>query len=197
MLIPKRRIDDFKAERKDLLPPLPTVLRLVPILFYCAIGMTALLAVVYVIQISIYQDKLKALTTGISQANTQINTSKQSRSTLESRILKATAVQRWVESSQPVQPLVVAITRSIQDGSNLINLRLDRDEEAPENLNLELRVGARSVEQLDDTITAISEQGYRGFSPQQSVAGTEIDYKSTLVKQLKKNSSGEIGKPGP
>lgn len=183
MLIPKRRIDDFKAERKSLLPPLPHLLRLVPILFYCAILMTVLLASIYVIQIGISQDRLQVLTRTVTQTKADIENAKAQRSNLEGRILKATDVQRWVEGSQPLQPLVVAINRSVKGGSSLVNLKLDRDEVSPTQILFEMRIGALDVNQLDDTLSSISGEGYRSFSPQQSVSGSEIDYKSTLVRQ--------------
>ncbi|GAB4175653.1 MAG: hypothetical protein Fur0032_15490 [Terrimicrobiaceae bacterium] len=198
MQITRRTIDDFKTERKEILPPLQTVFRLVPILFYCAIIMTVLLASIYLVQLSLARERLAQHTQELAETNAKIQATQAERASLEGRILRATDIRKWVEGSQPLQPLVVAIARSIQDGSSLVDLRIERDEATPSQLKMMLKIGTTSIAQLERTLDAINSQGFRVFSPQQSVSGGEIDYRSTLVRQtpgIDSSTSTEVSNP--
>lgn len=199
MQILRHTIDDFKTERKEILPPLQMVFRLVPILFYCAIIMTGLLASIYLIQLSLAREQLAQHTHGLAETNAKIQSTQAERANLEGRILRATDIRKWVEGSQPLQPLVVGIARSIQEGSSLVDVRIDRDESSPAQMKMMLKIGASSVAQLERTLDAVNDLGFRVFSPQQSVSGGEIDYRSTLVRQMPGSEAGAPanGTPNP
>ena len=183
MQITERQIDDFKSDRKDIAPPLPMVLRLVPLLFYCSIAVAIILSSIFAIQYQIAVQKLdnhKAMTTSLG---TQTQDARNQRAALEAQIKKATDVQSWVSSSRPLQPLILAITRSMGLRSSIVDLRLDREADNPAQIRMNLSVGTDSTKQLDLTIEKIAALNYRAFSPTQNLGRGQLDYKATLVHQ--------------
>lgn len=181
MIIPKSTVDDFKTERKNITPPLPAVLRLVPILFYTSVLALLILVSVFLMQLKFANDsiaKYKEGLAGVAGEMAQLGTE---RKKVEGRILRATDVQRWVEGSMPIQPLVVSIARSIGKDANLGGLSLQRDAEAPATMKVGMKVSTTSVAQLEKTTDAIAQENYRPVQPEQSLAEGEINYQATIV----------------
>lgn len=183
MQIQRRIIDDFKTDRKDILPPLPAILRLVPILFYCSIGVAVVLASVFWLQLKVAKTRLAQQENAVAQADVQLRQVKEQKAHLDGLILRANNIEKWVTASQPIQPLAVAIARSIQKGSTLVELQLSRKEGLAGQIQLALRLATSDPRQLDRIINAISAEGYRFISPQQSVSNGIFEYKSTLIWQ--------------
>ncbi len=183
MQIARRAIDDFKTDRKGISPPLPILFRLIPLLFYCAIGLALVLNTIYFIQ---YRMAVQSRDEHIRQTASvkgQIAAAQSQRVALESQILKATDIEAWVQGSRPLQPLLVAVTRSINEKGAILDLRFDRDVASPAQIHLSLRLATDSAQQLDESLSKIAEQKYRTFSPQQTMGRGEVDYKATLVRQ--------------
>lgn len=183
MQIPRRAIDDFKTDRKGITPPLPVLFRLIPLLFYCAIGLAVVLNSLYFIQ---YRMAVQSRDEHIRQTASvkgQIAATQSQRVALEAQILKATDIEAWVQGARPLQPLLVAVTRSMNEKSSILDLRFDRDVASPAQIHLSLRIATDSAQQLDDSLAKIAEQKYRTFSPQQTMGRGEVDYKATLVRQ--------------
>lgn len=189
MQISAKQIDDFKTERKDITPPLPIVLRLVPILFYCLIAVTIILSTIFFVQFRMAAQRRDMLLASASALNMAANDVRTQRTALELEITRATDVEAWVSGSRPIQPLVVAITRSLNERSSILSLRLDRDPELPSQLQMGLRLGTDTTEQLDFTLEKVAEQEYRAFSPQRTLGLGEVDFRATLVRQNSRPSS--------
>lgn len=183
MQITERQIDDFKSDRKDIAPPLPVVLRLVPLLFYCSIAVAIILSSIFAIQFQLAVQKRDAHKAQTASLATQTQDARSQRTALESQIKKATDIQSWVASSRPLQPLLVEITRSMGARSSIVDLRLDREPDNPSQIKMGLRMGTDSTKQLDLTVEKIANLNYRAFSPTQTLGRGELDYKATLVHQ--------------
>jgi hypothetical protein len=183
MLINEPRIDDFKTDRKDIAPPLPTILRLVPLLFYCSIGLTIALSLVFFSQLRAASAKRDSSTAQEASLKVQTQETINQRTALEAQIKKANAVESWITSARPLQPLVVDIARSMGPKSSILDLRLDRIPELPSQLRLSLKLATDTTKQLDTTMEAIAKHKYRSFSPVQSLGRGELDYRATLVRQ--------------
>ncbi len=181
MILPKDIADDFKTERKDITPPLPAILRLVPILFYLTVASSIILCALFLYQLKLANDNILAANSGLAEAQAQVATAAAERKELEAQILRATDVQGWVEGSRPLQPLVVAVARSIGEEASLADLKLDRDEESPSNLKLAMRIGTSSATQLEETTDAISRENFRLLQPEQTLAEGQINYRATIV----------------
>ncbi len=181
MILPKDIADDFKTDRKEITPPLPAILRLVPILFYLTVVSTIILCGLFLYQLKLANDSILTAQSGLAESQAQVAAAASERKTLEAQILRATDVQGWVEGSRPLQPLVVAVTRSIGEEASLADLKLDRDEESPSSLKLAMRIGTSSPSQLEATTDAISRENFRLLQPEQTLAEGQINYRATIV----------------
>jgi len=183
MQISGRKIDDFKFDRKGITPPLPILLRLVPLLFYCSIAVTIILSVIYLIEYRLSVQKRDSHTAQAESLAAETQEALKHCTGLESQIKIATDIESWVSGSRPLQPLIVEIARSMGPRATIVDLRLDRDPNAPAQLKLAIKLGTDSTKQLDFTLEKIAGQKYRAFSPQQTLGRNELDYIATLVWQ--------------
>ena len=183
MQIHGKPIDDFKSERKGIAPPLPVALRMVPILFYLSIVCGILMNGIFALQFAEATRAREDATKELSSAKADLAKVANERKALEAEVKRATDVATWIESSRPIQPLVVSITRSIAPETNIIDLRLERDPDNPAQLKLALRLTGDSTKQLDLILERIAAEKYRIYTPQQALVRGEIEYKATLVWQ--------------
>ena len=183
MQIHGRFIDDFKTERKDVAPPLPAYLRLVPIIFYMSIAATILLNGLFLARLSqasqVKESSLKQDRSLLSQ----LDEVKKQRQQLEGEAKKATDLANWVDGSRPLQPLIVDIARSMEGDSSIVEMQLERAQENASQIRLSLRLQTGNTKQLDQTLQTIANSRFRTFSPQQSMERGEIEYKATLFWQ--------------
>ena len=183
MQIAADQIDDLKTDRKDIMPPLPMVFRLVPILLYCAIGFAVVVGSVAFWNARVATQRRDAIRQKIESLNADIARTKSDRAALESKIREATDLEGWVLASMPLQPLVVGIVRSMAPNSSIVELSLERDAETPSQLRLGLRLNTDSDKQLEQTLAAIKDMHYREFSPTQTRVRGDLDYKASLLWQ--------------
>ncbi|MFZ4681065.1 MAG: hypothetical protein ACOYMS_01070 [Terrimicrobiaceae bacterium] len=196
MLIFAKSIDDFKTDRKGISPPLPIYLRIVPLVFYMTIGASILLNGLFFVRYSQAGRNKEVATLREKNLQADLSAAKSQRKDLENETKRASDIQTWLDASRPLQPLIVAIARSIEMDSSIVELRLDRDSDNPAQIRISMRLGSDTTRQLDLTLAKIADLRFRTFSPQQSLAKGEIDYKATLIwldaapEQVEPSSSG-------
>jgi hypothetical protein len=183
MQITAVQIDDLKTDRKDIMPPLPVVLRLVPILFYGALAFMIVISSVALYQSRIATQRRDAIRETVASLKGDIAKLKSDRAALEAKIREATDLENWVLASMPLQPLVVAIVRSMSPASSIVSLNLERDAETPSQLKLNLRLNTDSDKQLENTLEVIRQMNYREFSPTQTRVRGDLDYQASLLWQ--------------
>lgn len=176
-------IDDFKTDRKDISPPLPAYLRLVPIGLYLSILMAVILNCLFVLQYSRALRDKEIEVSRNADMQKELTQLKTDRAALEKEAKRATDVIDWVESARPLQPLIVDIARTIEADATIVDLRIDRNAESSGQLKLALRLNCDTVDQLERTLAALERQQFRAISPTQTVSRGEIDYKATLIWQ--------------
>jgi hypothetical protein len=181
MQISGSRIDDFKTDRKGIMPPLPMVFRLVPILFYGAVAFLLVIGSVATFQLRHIEGRAAQIQAETSQLQASIEMTKQSRAALGADIRRATDLEAWVLASMPLQSLVVAIIRSMGPRAAIIDLTVERDPETPSQLRLRLRLSADSDKQLEVTLDTIRQMNYREFSPTQTMVRGDLDYRTKLL----------------
>ena len=183
MQIVADQIDDLKTDRKDIMPALPMVLRLVPILFYGAVAFLLVIGALAFWNMRVATQKRDVVKERITSLQTEIAKTKAERAALETKIREATDLEAWVLASMPLQPLVVGIVRSMDPQSSIVDLKLERDAETPSQLRLGLRLNTNSDQQLEDTLEVIRRMNYREFSPTQTRVRGDLDYKASLLWQ--------------
>jgi cell division protein FtsB len=183
MQIVAEQIDDLKTDRKDIMPALPMVFRIVPILFYGALAFLVVIGSLAFWNMRVATQKRDAIKQRITSLQTEIATTKADRAALEIKIREATDLEAWVLASMPLQPLIVAIVRSMDPQSSIVDLKLERDTETPSQLRLGLRLNTNSDQQLEDTLEVIRRMNYREFSPTQTRVRGDLDYRASLLWQ--------------
>ncbi len=181
MQIYAKSIDDFKSDRKGISPPLPIYLRIVPMVFYLTIVASILLNGLFFVRYSQAGKNKEMALLRETKLQADLAAAKDQRKALENETKKASDIQTWLDASRPLQPLIVEIARSIEADSSIVELRLDRDGDNPSQIRLSMRLGTDTARQLDVTLEKISSLRFRTFSPQQTMAKGEIDYKATLI----------------
>jgi hypothetical protein len=174
MQIFAKSIDDFKSDRKGVVPPLP-------IYFYGTIVASILLNGLFFVRQNQAGKNREAALGRDRQIQASLQSAKEKRKGLENEAKKATDIVNWLEASRPLQPLVVEIARSMEPDSSIVELRLERDAENPAQIRLSMRLSSDTTRQLDLTLAKISSMRFRTFSPQQTLDKGEIDYKATLI----------------
>lgn len=183
MQIHGRFIDDFKTERKDVAPPLPSYLRLVPILFYATIVGTVLLNALFIAQFSQAGQIRESESRKNRELQAELDAAKSERQQLESEAKRATDLANWVDTSRPLQPLIVEVARSMEPEASLVDLKLERNTDNPSQIRLSLKIQTDNTRQLDQTLQMISNSRFRLYSPQQSMDKGEVNYSATLLWQ--------------
>lgn len=183
MLIEKLPVHDLKTDRPDIMPPLPGALKIVPIVFYLSlIGGIALTALL-LFQLADAKAQLTVYTAMVNQANAELAVVRKQRASVEAEAKRAQDVASWIEGTREVQPLIVAINRSIEGRNSLSQLKLARNEANPAQILLNLKLNTESGRQLDRTLDEIFSQQYRSYSAQQSAGDDGLDYRATLIFQ--------------
>ena len=181
MQIFAKSIDDFKSDRKDISPPLPIYLRILPVVFYLTVLATILLNGLFFLNLSQASKNKDLAVARDRQIQADLVAAKKERGDLEDEAKKASDILAWMDAARPLQPLMVEIARSIEPDSSILELRMDRDAENPTQIRFALRLSSETTRQLDLTLAKISDLRFRTFSPQQSLNKGEIDYKATLL----------------
>jgi len=181
MLIDARNIDDFKTERKDLMPPLPIVYRLVPILFYLSLLFVGVVGSAALWHSRAATQRYLAVVGEKEELQNKIEATKAAREGLQKNIVEARDLEKWVLASMPLQPLVVGIIRSMAPSSTIVDLSIIRDPETPSQLQLALTLSGEDDSQIDRTLAAIQDLNYREFSPTQAKVKGNLEYRATLL----------------
>jgi len=204
MLITENRIDDFKTERKGVSPPLPMIMRLVPILFYLSLLFLAVVGSVASLRAKLSSDQRNTVVAKNEELKKEIDSVKARRAALESEINQALDLEAWVLASMPLQPLVVAIIRSMGQDSEIVELSLERDAETPSQLRIGLKLNTASDKQLEKTLEVIRQMNYREFNPTQMRLQGNLDYKASLLwqdpaseRQTPEERTGQPAQPLP
>jgi hypothetical protein len=183
MHIPRRVLHDLKTERGDIAPPLPPYLRIVPIAFYLGVVACIALSATFAFQLIRARAELAQWQQRTAQAREQLTRVQADRTKLEASAKRAADFVSWIEGSRALQPLVVAIARSVDEKSSVPELAFDRDTENPTQIKLSLKLLTNDARQLDRTLEAVEHADFRPYSARQTQSKGLIDYQATLLWQ--------------
>ncbi|MDG1854382.1 MAG: hypothetical protein P8I97_09490 [Verrucomicrobiales bacterium] len=184
---------DIKTERQDITRPLPRVLILVPVMFCISCVAAIALNLLFFFKIKEseaakveWHEKIEEETLRKSETEKQIGLIKD-----EDR--RAKDMYDWVEGSRQIQPLAVGVARSMSVKSSIEELSLVRGMENPHQIRIGLDFVNGGQKQLDSTLSAINDLGYRAYSANQtSGQGGQVDYQATLIWQKVGNKNNNL-----
>jgi len=172
---------DFKTPRVDGSRRLPRTFMLVPVLFYLSVvggsyfGITSYKSYSdSIAQRDTFSSKkkdLEAQRAKVALEITNINKEK----------LKAEKIATWVEGTRMIQPVGVAITRSIPPEVSLSEMSFERSVELPAQINLSIRINNGGMEEVGKIQNSIQAMKYHAYNSQQIKNGDVLDYKTILV----------------
>ncbi|MFZ4763528.1 MAG: hypothetical protein ACOYMN_01140 [Roseimicrobium sp.] len=174
---------DFKSPRNDTSKRLPPVFMVVPILFYTVLiggtymGVTSYMSYRQALQ---NRDQWKQQQTEHDEARKRFDTE---RTTVEREKTKAETLAQWVEGTRALQPISVAVIRSMPPEISLADLSLERSRELPQQILMNVRINSGTLEEIGRIQNAISSLNYKAYNSQQLKAGDSLEYRSMLVWQ--------------
>jgi hypothetical protein len=174
---------DLKTDRPDVSQGLPDYFRLVPILFYLAAIASLVLGGWFALGLKGANESKRhwaAESARLKQENDQLAAD---TADIEKRNQRAREVVAWMDGAQAVQPLSVAVTRSLDPSVTLSELSLTRNAEIPNQLHFTLKLDGGGPDQLDQTLTSIRAMNFQDYSAQQVKTDDLLDYKATLIWQ--------------
>ncbi len=183
----ERRIcHDLKTDRIDIGKPLPGIARLLPVGFYLLSLATVGLCLLFAYEMKKANfEKLAAEQEKTEQEAVSAKLKKESTE-LEAQAKKAEEVKKYVNSSQPVQELLMAINRSVRTGITMSDLTLARERDDASKLGFSVKFSGGGQQQKEDTLAKISALGYRPYQAEErrGKAG-EFDYRALLLRTEK------------
>lgn len=174
---------DFKTPRTDTSKRLPPIFAVVPVLFYVILlGGAYLSATSYVSFRDATQsrDQWRQYQSEQEEAKAKFEVQK---ADVTKEKWKAEKLAQWVEGTRALQPISVAVTRSMPPEISLSELALERSAELPQQIILNVRINNGTLEEVSKIQSAVGSLNYRPYNSQQLKAGDALDYRSMLVWQ--------------
>ncbi len=175
--------NDLKTERPDVSQGLPPYFRAIPILFFAGIVSAGGLGTWFYVGFrSASASKTYWVEEDAKSKAAAEKIGKEKKEILEQNE-RAKEVVEWMEGAQGLQPLSVAITRSVAPTVTISELSLTRNTEIPSQIYFSLKLDGAGPDQLDRTLASVKDLSYRAYSAQQTKAKSSLDYKATLIWQ--------------
>lgn len=174
---------DFKTPRNDTSKRLPDNFKAVPVLFYLSLIASCCFMIMDYLQYkqAVADKKMQEALKSQHEEAAKVHANELMALTVEAT--KAELLAKWVEGSRNIQPLGVAIARSMPPEVRLSDLMLERSAQVPSNLAFSVRINGGSSTEVGLMETSISRLKYRSLSPQSNKEGDVVEYRSTLVRQ--------------
>tara|TARA_R110002096_G_scaffold114770_4_gene248792 strand:+ start:5418 stop:5987 length:570 start_codon:yes stop_codon:yes gene_type:complete len=181
---------DLKSERREISKGLSPALRFVPILFYLALVLCSTSLVWFEMGYSkskTAREKWSSQSRQFQAKNVQVGTDRQK---IEALNTQARTVAKWLEGAHSLQPLCVAISRSVGDEATVAEVAISRNGELPRQLKLNLKIDGVNSSVLEQVLNSWMALDFRAYSAQQQKEQDSVDYKATLVFQNSQVKTG-------
>lgn len=174
---------DFKTPRSDSARRLPSAFALVPVLFYLS-----LIGGAY-FNFTSYQSFSKA--TKDRDTWKQVTAQKtEAKATIERNMAglmkekaRAEKLAQWIEGTRAMQPITVAVSRSLSPEITVGQLTMERSTELPAQITLTMTLNNGTVEDIARVHQGINALNYRPYNTQQSKNGEILEYHTMLIWQ--------------
>lgn len=172
---------DFKSPRNDTSKRLPPIFAVVPVLFYVILlwgSFTSVMSYMNYREATQSRDQWRQYQTEQDEAKARFEAEKIQ---VEQEKWKAEKLAQWVEGTRALQPISVAVARSLPPEISIGELSLERSAELPQQITLNVRINSGTLEEVGKIQSAILSLNYRAFNSQQLKSGDALDYRTMLV----------------
>jgi len=174
-------IHDLKTERQNVSEGLPAGYKLVPVAFYIISIATVFLCLFFYLSKKAYESTETVMRERLTQAQSQQSGFVAQQNAISEESKKAEGIAKWLEGSRPLQPVTVAVGRSMGKDSTVAELSLDRNPEIPAHTFMQLKIDGGGSQQLEHTLSAINALDYQTYSAQQVKGRNSTDFQATLI----------------
>ncbi len=174
-------IHDLKNDRQNVSGGLPSILKLVPIAFYIGTVLSILLSLYFYFSFKAYKSSAEVMKNRATNATGETQRIQQQDLKIREISTRANQLAQWLEGSRPLQPITVAIARSMAKNSTIAELSLNRNPEIPAHTFMELKVNGGGSQQVQATLDSIYALNYQTYSAQEVKGKNAIDFQATLI----------------
>lgn len=174
---------DFKTPRTDTSRRLPGSMRLVPILFYVVCLATGFFIFKDMKDVKEAEKERIAAVKEKEEIAGELTKLDEEKIKIENELYRAQSVAKWMEGSRVLQPVTVAIARTMPLETNITELSLERSPDLPSQVSLLVRMINATVAEVPKIESAVNRLHYRTHSGQQARQGDQVEYRSMLVWQ--------------
>lgn len=174
---------DFKTPRTDTSRRLPGSMRIVPIMFYAVAVATGFFVFKDIRALKDAERQQVAAEKEKQEIEAESAKLGEEKVKIDNELFRAQSVAKWVEGTRVLQPVSVAIARSMPPETNITELSLERSADLPAQVSLLVRMINASVAEVPKIEGAVGRLHYRTHSGQQAKQGDQVEYRSMLVWQ--------------
>ncbi len=174
-------IHDLKTERQNVSEGLPSGYKLVPAAFYLVSLASIFLSLYFSLGKKAYEATEEEMKVRIAAATTDENTVLAKQQSIVGEAKKAESFAKWLEGARPLQPVTVAVGRSMGKDSTVSELSLTRNPEIPAHTFLQLKIDGGGTTQIESTLDSIYALNYQTYSAQQVKGENSTDFQAILI----------------
>jgi hypothetical protein len=174
---------DFKSPRTDMSRRLPGTMKVVPLLFYGVLFISAYFGVRDVLDLKAAEREKQSSIAAKAETDATKAKVEEDRKVIETDQFRGEAIAKWVEGTRSLQPATVGISRSVPPEVSINELTFERSAELPAQVSLTLRMTNGGPSELSKIEEVLRRLRYRSHSPQQQHQGDLLEYHSMLVWQ--------------
>jgi len=174
-------IHDLKNNRQNTTGGLPGILKIVPIAFYLGTIFSVLLSLYFYFSYKAYKSSEQSMNQRLAAAQAEISRITVQEAGIVDTAERAGSLAEWLEGARPIQPVTVAVARSMEKESTIAELSLNRNPEIPAHTFMELKINGGGSQQIETTLEAIYALNYQTYSAQQVKGKNAIDFQATLI----------------
>jgi hypothetical protein len=179
---------DLKPERTDLAPPLPTIMMVLPVLFYVGTAAAIGLGTLFTIKTKQAQASETREMEGEQEVNRKIAALVQQQKVIDETTGRAREVVSWISSTQPLGEVVAAVVNSVKISNTLSSLRLSRSADRPEHVEMRVQINSGGTVQKEETVQSLVKAGWQTFKDDLIASNKDdrlgdVTYTATLVKK--------------
>ena len=174
-------IHDLKNDKQNITGGLPGVFKIVPIAFYLGAVFSVLLSLYFYFSLKAYESSEAQLKQRQASAQSEISRITGQEARIFNTAERASGLAEWLEGARPLQPVTVAVTRSMDKDSTIAELSLVRNPEIPAHTLMELKINGGGSQQIEKTLNSIYDLNYQTYSAQQVKGKNAVDFQATLI----------------